>query len=422
MADFYVDNVNGASGNSGASELLPKQLLSQASFSANNRVFCKREQTHPVSTYRFLQSGMTLTAYGTGRKPVIQKTAGNDAWIYVQNASKISLSDFDADGNGFNGSVISLSASTGHSISAVTVKNVEVYGAPNNVGLILQGNSGGAVRIRIEIVDCRFRNNFSHGTQCATDVQGVVYRRCIARRNGTGVGAHGFTAYSASGTAPTGIRWVHCEATGTIDFDGIEGTGIQADDNTSNCVAIGCFVHDNQGAGISFNGSTGHSMVGCLSVRNRKAGLYLSNSATNCKAYHNTITGNCLGGVFTGEVVSNTNSTGFTSKNNIILNSGAVSNGIALSAGSASGSTSESDCIYGFSTATQNITATSTITSDPLLDASWRLKTGSPCIGVGARAAGARHMGGLRPRMPADVGAYRYAPSRSMSIARPFAS
>lgn len=50
------------------------------------------------------------------------------------------------------------------------------------------------------------------------------------------------------------------------------------------------------------------------------------------------------------------------------------------------------------------------LNQDPLLDASYRPMAGSPCVGAAVYIKGAKHMGGLRLRSPADIGAYRYAP------------
>lgn len=390
MPDFYVDAVLGNNSNDGLSELLPKALLSQATFSANNRVFCKRGQTHPVSTYRFLATGMTLTAYGTGDRPVIQKSAGGDAWIYVQNASNVTLSHFCIDGAGYSGAGLALSAGSAHAISNVTISDVDVYASHGSAGLFISGVGTGTVR-NVLVEDCALYANRNHGTLTATDVADVTYSRCTGHGNGLAIGAHNFSAFAASASpAPTRIKWEFCESHSCVDFDGIEGTGVQADDNTTNCEVIGMFCHDNQGAGVSFNSSSGHTMMGTLSVGNRKPGLYLSNSSTGCRAYNNTMTGNCKGGGFTAEITSNTNSTGFTSANNLLIKLGNATVGIGLSAGSASGSTSTKDCIFGYSTATQNITATNTVTNDPLLDANYRPTSASPCLAAGTRVSGVR--------------------------------
>jgi hypothetical protein len=110
MADFYVDVVNGSSANSGATSALPKQYISEVTMSANNRIFLRRGQTHPIATYRFFASGMSMDAYGSGPLPILQKTAGSDAWVYIQNASGISIKNVRLDGNNLNGKVLSLTA------------------------------------------------------------------------------------------------------------------------------------------------------------------------------------------------------------------------------------------------------------------------------------------------------------------------
>ena len=387
MADFYIDTA-GSSGTDGSSELLPKALLSQATLSANNNVYCKRGQTHPVGAYRFLASGMTLTAYGTGNRPMIQKTAGNDAWLYVQNASNITLSHFVHDCTGYLGNGIALTTGSGHAISNVTVSDVDVLGAYGSAGLIINGAGGGTIR-NISVEDCTFYENRSHGTACYTDVSGVTYNRCVAYGNGTAVGTHNFSAYAASASpAPSGIRWQFCKTHDGVDFDGAEGTGIQSDDNTVGSVILGCYAYNNEGAGLSFNASSGHYANGNLCVGNGKPGLYVNNT-TGSFALNNTMIGNCTRGTLSGEIQCINTSTTFTASNNLLSKaSGSATHGIHLSLASATGSTGATNLIFGFGTVSVNITLSGTVEADPLLDAGYRPSASSPCVDAGTQIAG----------------------------------
>lgn len=82
------------------------------------------------------------------------------------------------------------------------------------------------------------------------------------------------------------------------------------------------------------------------------------------------------------------------------------------------------NCIYGNGTAlvdnglASRTPDASNIQVDPLLDASYRPRAGSPCIGAGVYIPGAKHMGGLRLRSPADIGAYRYEPQLELDPSR----
>lgn len=59
------------------------------------------------------------------------------------------------------------------------------------------------------------------------------------------------------------------------------------------------------------------------------------------------------------------------------------------------------------------------ITSDPLLDASYRPRAGSPVIGAGIYIPGAKHMGGMPMNASSpDIGAYRYHPERRLALTR----
>lgn len=62
------------------------------------------------------------------------------------------------------------------------------------------------------------------------------------------------------------------------------------------------------------------------------------------------------------------------------------------------------------------ISPTGTVTDDPLLDESYRLTEGSPCIGAGQYLPGVKHFGGasMNPASP-DIGAHRYFAARTLA-------
>lgn len=371
MADFYVDVVNGASSNNGSSPSTPKQLISQATFSAGNRVFLKRGQVHPVGAYRFMQSNMVLDAYGQGPIPLLQKTAGPDAWIYVQNASNVILRNFAVDGNGFNGPLVALVAGSGHTINNVLIDNVELFNSPNQIGLFINGGSGGIVR-NVIVKNSVSHDNYSHGFQCSTDTQNIYYINCKAYRNGLGVGAHGFTSRSATTTAPTFIYYINCEAYGILDYDGIEGAGFQADDNSTSISFLGCYSHDNAGAAFVMNLSTNNIVSGCVGVRNQKPGVHITNVSPGNSIYHSLFYDNCRKAVFSG--TSEIYASGASAINSIVSSNiikkgpnNPITTGISFA--DATGNTGSTNLVYGFDTVSSNITLSKSITSDPLLNA-----------------------------------------------------
>lgn len=67
-------------------------------------------------------------------------------------------------------------------------------------------------------------------------------------------------------------------------------------------------------------------------------------------------------------------------------------------------------------------TPTGSLTTDPMLDLSFRPREGSPCIGAGTSVSGARHMDGKRLRATPDIGAYRYVQQRSVRSIAPITS
>lgn len=102
---------------------------------------------------------------------------------------------------------------------------------------------------------------------------------------------------------------------------------------------------------------------------------------------------------------------------------------IETPASAAAGSAIANNLIYGFDATIESYlggaaspTPTGTLTDNPLLDDNYRPMAGSPCIGAGIYIKGARHMGGLRLRSPADIGAYRYSPDLSTHANRSVAT
>jgi len=85
------------------------------------------------------------------------------------------------------------------------------------------------------------------------------------------------------------------------------------------------------------------------------------------------------------------------------------------------------NCYFGNGTDQENLAGgaswgANNVTSDPLLDSSYRPREGSPLIGAGTYIAGARHMGGKRMSViNPTIGAYNYEAPRSVALTRAIA-
>lgn len=415
MADFYIDAIDGASGNSGADANNPKQFISQATTTAGNRVFLKRGQIHPISTYKFFGSNTTVDAYGSGTLPILQKTAGGDAWIYIQDATGVTLQNFKIDGNGFNGALISINP-TATGSSGHLLQNLELYGSANHHGLYIVG-AATYPSTAITVRNCSFHDNGYHGALCAEAVSGVLFDSCISYRNGSAQPAHGFSTYSA-GASPnvSGVVFKNCIAYGNIDLNGAEGQGFQFDNNSTKCSFIGCLSYNNQGAGFALNIGSGHSIIGCVAYGNFKSAI-VTTSNTGAVIANNTFYGNCRSSAtYTAEITITSTSTGATINNNILSVSDTKNpTGISVDAGSVSGTAAKTNCVYGFTTAASGITPTGTISTNPLLGNGCYLGAGSPCIGAGTVTVQLSDFNGKEFNNPPDIGAIGVRSARTIA-------
>lgn len=412
MTDFYVDPTLGLSANAGT-KLAPKQYISEVTMAANNRIFLRRGRTHPISGYRFFLSGQSLDAYGEGPLPILQKTAGPDAWIYIRNADGVTIKNVDLDANGYNGPLLAVANTAGsQAVTNFLLDNLSLSGSPNSVGLIIAGSSGSTVR-RGTVRNCTFADNYSHGTICSTDVQGVRYEGCISRRNGFGVGAHGFSAWAPSASpAPSNIVWFGCIAEDIVDFDGIEGQGFQGDDNSSYISAIGCIARHCGGYGFLFNSSSNGLVTGCIAHDNDGPGFGTTGTNTGSRFYNNTSVGNALSASVSTEISIGGSSVNASIKNNIFHGMSRTTNGIYV-VGGASGTVATHNCAYGVTTEASGVTPSSSVTTDPLLDVSYRIPLTSPCYEAGTYIAGVRDFSGRKLRRTPDIGARQFLATRS---------
>lgn len=125
------------------------------------------------------------------------------------------------------------------------------------------------------------------------------------------------------------------------------------------------------------------------------------------------------------------NLSGIDIKNNLFTKSASAAAGAVIMLGTgASGAIANNAHSGGFSAIAQTylggaspITATGTVTDDPLLTANYRLTADSPCVGAGQYIAGAKHFGGasMNPASP-DIGAFRYFAPRGAATDRTVAT
>lgn len=206
-----------------------------------------------------------------------------------------------------------------------------------------------------------------------------------------------------------------------IDTTTIDGNGLLFDHGCVNCRAHGNkFLNvngktgvANSGVGIMVLDATTINCYGNI-VDGCKWGVHLgaAGSGQSCQIANNTIIGCTDGAVFTTATADLSNC---TVKNNVFVGDGySVYDQTAVA-----WSAENYNCFYGFASGTSNHTlGAQSSTTNPLLDASYRLTAASPCRGAGTYIAGARHFGGKALRGNPDIGAHRYFDARQLAAAR----
>lgn len=274
---------------------------------AGDRILLHRGRVHEIPGYRFFAAGMTLDAYGDGDHPPIINCIGsnNDAWLYVRG-SGVRLRNFSVDGNGFKGTLISVS--TDQAIEDIAIEDIAALRC-DGIGVYLnaRGDRGRIRRARVERVNVEVVGY--HGMHCTGDVSEVDFIEDKVKRAGCSKPGHGFSAWAAKPgeRVPRWITYTRCEASETFDVDGVEGQGFQSDDNTFSIRYIECSSHRNKGAGFAFNNSHAHTLARCRSEYNQKPGLIASNGASGSIVVCNRFEGNSLNGKYRAEVQAGAN-------------------------------------------------------------------------------------------------------------------
>ena len=328
---------------------------------------------------------------------------------------------------------------------------VETYFC-GTTGIQIANDTGGSTYkvTDITIQNCISAYNAYHGISIRGRCEDVTVTGCTVSYNGwdreDGIdqwGGHGITMYgSTSDRAPTSCTIEH----NTVSYifaeqDGGEGTGIQFDNNTNNCIARYNLIHHCEGGGILWNSPNNtayYNLIYTCVTGNGiyTGGLYFLNGTGN-SAYNNVVY-NCKNGatfsVATGETV--------TCKNNIILES-SIYDYRWLWEGSGYGTiVSDYNCIYNSTVALnfldwhngsgdeQDLAEWQTDTgqdanstdSDPsLLDvanADFRPDGDSPCISAGTDVGLTEDYAGVTVPTGGgiEIGAYEYIPGMGATL------
>ena len=213
-------------------------------------------------------------------------------------------------------------------------------------------------------------------------------------------------------------------------FTPLDGCAVYAEVGASNVVVVGnivrnafCAFQDNTGRSTTWMGNIAidcNAMMKCTDVEAVGAAdhRFYNNSGIRLGAPVETLSGHTVGGI------------GWHSyedlacdlRNNLFTKHPDAPANPAIEVGTSATGTIANNAAYGFSTlvetyqgAASPITATGTVTSDPLLDSSYRPTANSPCIGAGTYLANARHFGGKRmsPVSPV-IGAHGYYAARDV--------
>lgn len=195
--------------------------------------------------------------------------------------------------------------------------------------------------------------------------------------------------------------------------------------NTPNASVQGNRIYFPVGGGIAIHASGVKAHGNLIVGAGTGAALYLINGLSGVGLYSNAVIGCRSAGI-------HLNSSSATAKNNVVVQ--AVSgtpividrSGAGVLNNNAYHSLSGSMTFEWNSVEQASFSAwksasgqdANSISGDPLLDSNYRPLAGSPCIGAGVYIPGAKHMGGVPLRSPADIGAYAYQPARRVALMR----
>jgi len=243
---------------------------------------------------------------------------------------------------------------------------------------------------------------------------GLLYINIGATPEGTTVGY----AYENC----TGILWEYCEAFANI-WNPIapfhEGHGIALDDYTQNSIVRKCYVHDNEGLGLSNNRGDGNLYEANLVINNWQSG-FTANPASNVIIKNNTFINNNRGtGAHNGEIRFSTK----YQQNHIVINNHVEArnsgNIYGIDADPLSTNiTAIRNNIFNCSTPVRTAVETGTLNVDALLDMFFSPTTTSPLIAAGTYVNASQDKNGVVYQNPPTIGAYEYIRPRTAATTR----
>lgn len=236
--------------------------------------------------------------------------------------------------------------------------------------------------------------SYSRSLSASEDVQKLINRTThvtYTKNSGatTGVAAgewdqSGTTLYVNTGSnpntnttiafkrAPHGpFFYFYCEAfKNRTDAGPGEGHGFAADDMSGPVLYLGCYSHENQGAGFQNQWSDNVTIRGCIAYKNKLSNFRTTGHTNTLLVYNNTSISSEQHGYFFDLPFSGTEL-----KNNIAINNGITSSSYYGLIASTTGITAANNNTYNNGSTetnhTNNITNTNGVTDNPLLDSKY---------------------------------------------------
>ena len=295
-ATYYVDAVNGNDSWAGTTSATAWKSLAKvqsSSFSSGDFILFKRGGSWgglTISASGTSGSPITFGAYGSGAKPLFTNGSGNG--IQLNNVSYVTLDGLSSGNNSAMGIYYSDNG------TGVVIKNCSSFGNMVDWQCGIYVYAGGSITNCTITYDTVYGNAY-HGIIFSHKVSGSTISHCYVHDNSIGAPrGHGISSFSADASNHVdGCIYEYNEVFNQCygkTNNGIEGTGIQMDDYTSNAIVRYNRIHDNQGWGLYQNGGTGNQWSYNVVYKNDLGGFVASSTVTapTSTLYNNTFFGN----------------------------------------------------------------------------------------------------------------------------------
>ncbi len=428
--DFYVDP--SASTDGDGSLATPYNTWSGKTLTANT-TWAQKCGTTYAGKLTVTNAGVSLVTYGTGGKPKVN-ASGFDRCIAIGNVVGVTIDGYELTGvdTGATRRAISYTGSGHrilnckiHDLTATTsdvdgiagvgddvlISDNDIYNIPSD-GIWVQGRTTiRRNRIWNVATDGRLTGDCIQvfgdvTTGCGGSVIEYNYldhtsvackQGIIVQDTGTGSGCRiiGNTILGPADAnfSPILVQVPHASVIGNRTEGGAFGIIAEGGRTGGYGSGANCFVSGNVVEGA------------------QNTGVFQATTCTGMQILNNTIV-DCPNGIY-----ADTDTT-LVAKNNIIT-------GCTVGMSQENGATENYNCFYGNTTNKSTLgggavsLGAQSITSDPLLDASYRIGTDSPCYGAGTYIAGARDFSGRKLKRSPDIGAHQYyAPHGAVSPSR----